>query len=64
MKETSLDYLLGATLAIGADRWRVLAIDPKRDRVRVLLCNAHQQRGLFGWRALQAAIVASVVTVE
>lgn len=64
MKETSLDYLLGATLAIGADRWRVLEIEPGRDRVRVLLIGCPEQRGVFGWRALRIAIVNSIITVE
>ena len=64
VKETSLDYLLGATLAIGVDRWRVLEIDPGRDRVRVLLVANPLQRGVFGWREVQAAIVESRITVE
>lgn len=64
VKETSLDYLLGAVLIIGADRWRVLEIDPMRDRVRVLLIDCPEQRGVFGWREMQAAIVESRITVE
>ena len=64
VKETSLDYLLGATLAIGDDRWRVLEIEPARDRVRVMLVANPLQRGVFGWREMQAAIVDSRITVE
>ncbi len=62
-QELTVDYLLGRIIRLHSVPWRVLEINPQKDRVRTIRCE-DGLRGLFSLKALWREIQTGHVEVE
>jgi hypothetical protein len=63
MKETTVEYLLGAVLRIDGVRWRVMELDRNR-QLRTFALDGTGERESFDLEWIRYAIMRSVIEVE
>lgn len=64
MKELEHDFIVGRVLHIAGTPWRVLSINPSKDRIRTCPVDGANERGVWSWQAIKVLILASKIEVE